>query len=137
MRIGQKRRELEEIFNAGQRSEYAQQTRVNKALRDEMQNNISAVEEFLGTKGVALEGESRDELMLLIDDILRQLSEQEEEITALQGELDQLLQDIRSFASYHRFSLAEDYIGHTVMGVSKRSGYKRYRRVYAPILGDE
>lgn len=108
MRVGQKRRALEDIFHAGQRSEYAQQTRVNKALRDEMQKKISAVEEFLGTEGVALEGENRDELMLLIDDILQQLSEQEEEITSLQGELDQLLQDMKALED--RSALQEELI---------------------------
>ena len=41
---------------------------------------------------------------------------------------------LMEYASYHRFTLSEDFIGQTIMGVSKKLGYKRYRQIYVPIL---
>ena len=108
MRIGQKRRELEDIFSAGSRSEYAQQTLANKALRDEMQKKASEIEELLGTTGVVPEGDNRVERMLLIDCLLPSISEQDEEITASMGELEQLLQEMKALEE--RSALLEELV---------------------------
>ena len=44
------------------------------------------------------------------------------------------INSIREYAAYHRFELAPDYIAHTVMGTSKKRGYKRYRQIFGKIV---
>lgn len=44
-----------------------------------------------------------------------------------------VLDALRIYADEHRFSLSEDMIGHTVIGVNKAKSYKRYRRIFADI----
>ena len=45
-----------------------------------------------------------------------------------------ILQKLYDFADRHRLCLAEDMIGHTVIGVNKARDYRRYRRIYVEIL---
>ena len=44
-----------------------------------------------------------------------------------------VLSMLHEYADRHSFTLSEDMIGHTVIGVNKIRAYRRYRRIYADI----
>jgi len=100
MRVGQKRRDLRDIFNANARSGYSQNASATKAFRSELKKKVDKVEEYLGTTGEAIEGSTREDLMLLIDDILQQLAEQENEIANLHGQMEQMIEDTKRLEKY-------------------------------------
>ena len=43
-------------------------------------------------------------------------------------------QKLREFAKYHRFDLSDDMIGHSLAGIQKKTGYRRYRQINAAII---
>ena len=41
---------------------------------------------------------------------------------------------MKEYAQYHRFPIAEEYIGHTFLGIRKNKGYQRYRQIFVRVL---
>ena len=48
-----------------------------------------------------------------------------------------ILKTLYDYADRHHFILSKDLIGCTVIGVNKASGYRRYRRIFARITGED
>ena len=45
-------------------------------------------------------------------------------------------QALKQYAEYHRFKISDDLIGHTIVGITKKQAYKRYREVSAKIISE-
>ena len=43
---------------------------------------------------------------------------------------------LKRYAEYHRFKISRDLIGHTILGITKKQAYKRYREVCAKIISE-
>lgn len=43
---------------------------------------------------------------------------------------------LKQYAAYHRYEISQDLMGHTILGITKKQEYRRYREVSAKILSE-